>query len=144
MPPFRGANYFTLTVSFISRNVKMILAYSVGASNIMGTLREQMLVDLQLSGAKPRTQKTYLREVANLAKYLNRSPAELGESELKEYMLHLLVECTEGIVYLDITKAGNFETTAQRFSSTTSKQQDKDEDISSFDEDEADCSRASR
>ena len=28
-----------------------------------------MLVDLQLSGAKPRTQKTYLREVENLAKY---------------------------------------------------------------------------
>lgn len=34
----------------------------------MRKLREQMLVDLQLSGAKPRTQKTYLREVDNLAK----------------------------------------------------------------------------
>ena len=28
----------------------------------MGRLRDQMLVDLQLCGAKPRTQKTYLRE----------------------------------------------------------------------------------
>ncbi len=39
----------------------------------MGKLRDQMLVDLQLSRAKPRTQKSYLREVENLAKYFNRS-----------------------------------------------------------------------
>ena len=49
-----------------------------------------MLVDLQLSGATPRTQKTYLREAGNLAKYFNRSPAELGEDQLKEYMLYLM------------------------------------------------------
>ena len=49
----------------------------------MKTLREQMLVDLQLSGAKPNTQRSYLREVDNLAKYFNRSPEELGEAELK-------------------------------------------------------------
>ncbi len=58
----------------------------------MGKLRDQMLVDLQLCGAKPRTQKTYLREAENLAKYFNRSPAELGEDELKEYMLYLMRE----------------------------------------------------
>jgi site-specific recombinase XerD len=58
----------------------------------MGKLRDQMLVDLQLSGAKPRTQKTYLREVENLAKYFNRSPAELGEAKLKEYLLYLINE----------------------------------------------------
>src|SRR5664280_238402 len=57
---------------------------------IMEKLRDQMHVDLQLSGAKPRTQKTYLREVENLARYLNRSPEELGEAELKEYMLYLI------------------------------------------------------
>jgi len=51
-----------------------------------------MLVDLQLSGAKPNTQKNYLREVDNLAKYFNRSPEELGEDELKEYMLYLMKE----------------------------------------------------
>ena len=51
-----------------------------------------MLADLQLSGATPRTQKTYLREAGNLAKYFNRSPAELGEDELKEYMLYLMKE----------------------------------------------------
>jgi integrase/recombinase XerD len=58
----------------------------------MGKLRDQMLTDLQLCGAKPRTQETYLREAENLAKYFNRSPAELGEKELKEYLLYLIKE----------------------------------------------------
>jgi site-specific recombinase XerD len=58
----------------------------------MKRLRDQMLADLQLSGATQRTQKTYLREAGNLAKYFNRSPADLGEGELKEYMLYLMKE----------------------------------------------------
>jgi site-specific recombinase XerD len=51
-----------------------------------------MLTDLQLCGAKPRTQESYLREAENLARYFNRSPAELGEAELKEYLLYLIKE----------------------------------------------------
>jgi hypothetical protein len=58
----------------------------------MGTLRDQMLVDLQLSGAKPSTQRTYLREAENLAKYFHKSPEELGENELKANLLHLMKE----------------------------------------------------
>jgi site-specific recombinase XerD len=58
----------------------------------MGKLRDQMLVDLQLCGAKPRTQKAYLREAENLAQYFNRPPEELGEEELKEYLLYLMKE----------------------------------------------------
>ena len=56
----------------------------------MSEWREQLIVDLQLSGAKPRTQKNYLREVDNLVKYFNRSPEELGEAELKQYMIYLM------------------------------------------------------
>jgi len=56
----------------------------------MSTLREQMQTDLQLRGITPRTQKDYLREVSNLAKYFNKSPEELGEKEVKEYLVHLL------------------------------------------------------
>jgi len=58
----------------------------------MGKLRDQMLADLQLRGATTRTQETYLREASNLAKYFNRSPEELGEDELKEYMLYMMKE----------------------------------------------------
>ena len=59
---------------------------------MMNKLRDQMLVDLQLSGAKPNTQRSYLREVDNLAKYFHRSPEELGEAELKEYLLYMIKE----------------------------------------------------
>lgn len=55
----------------------------------MSKLRDQMLADLQLKGITIRTQKTYLREVENLAKYFGKSPDELGESEIKEYLLYL-------------------------------------------------------
>lgn len=59
---------------------------------MMGTLKDQMLMDLQLSGAKPRTQDAYLREVENLAKHFKCSPAGLGEAELKQYMLYMINE----------------------------------------------------
>jgi Phage integrase, N-terminal SAM-like domain len=51
-----------------------------------------MWVELQLSGAKPSTQRTYLREARNLAKYFHKSPEQLGEDELKEYLLDLMKE----------------------------------------------------
>jgi len=57
---------------------------------MMKELRERLVVDLQLSGIKPNTQKNYLREVDNLIKYFNRSPEELTEADLKEYLLHLM------------------------------------------------------
>lgn len=56
----------------------------------MSTLREQMLADLQLKGLTPKTQKIYLREVSNYAKYFGKSPEELGEKELRQYLLYLL------------------------------------------------------
>jgi len=55
----------------------------------MSKLRDEMLTDLQLKGITVRTQKTYLREVENLAKYFGKSPDELGESDIKAYLLHL-------------------------------------------------------
>jgi len=72
----------------------------------MKKLRDQMLVDLQLSGAKPVTQRSYLREVDTLEKYFNRSPAELGEAELKQYLLYLMKErhCP-GIILTDTSKS---------------------------------------
>jgi len=37
-------------------------------------------------------EKTYLREAENLAKYFHKSPEQLGEDELKEYLLYLMKE----------------------------------------------------
>ncbi len=58
----------------------------------MGKLRDQMQGDLQLRGITTKTQKAYLREVRNFARYFGKSPEELGESEVKEYLLHILKE----------------------------------------------------
>lgn len=58
----------------------------------MGTLREQMQRDLQLRGLSPKTQKAYLSQVRNFARYFKRSPDQLGENEVKEYLLYLLKE----------------------------------------------------
>jgi site-specific recombinase XerD len=56
----------------------------------MDTLREKMLAELQLRGITLRTQTAYLREIAKLENYFNRSPEELGEEEVKEYLVHML------------------------------------------------------
>ncbi len=48
-----------------------------------------MLQDLQLKGATQQTQNIYLREVGNFAKYFSKSPDEITEEEIKEYLLHL-------------------------------------------------------
>jgi site-specific recombinase XerD len=56
----------------------------------MDTVREKMLAELQLRGITPRTQAAYLREIAKLENYFNRSPEELGEEEVKEYLVHML------------------------------------------------------
>ncbi len=55
----------------------------------MTKLRDQMIQDLQLKGATPQTQNIYLREVGNFAKYFSKSPDEITEEEIKEYLLHL-------------------------------------------------------
>jgi site-specific recombinase XerD len=56
----------------------------------MSKLKEQMKADLQLNGFKPNTQRTYLREVSNFARYFDKSPEELGKEDVKEYLLHLM------------------------------------------------------
>jgi site-specific recombinase XerD len=56
----------------------------------MDTLREKMLAELQLRGITARTQTAYLREIAKLEKYFKKSPEELGEEEVKEYLVHML------------------------------------------------------
>ena len=49
-----------------------------------------MRADLQLKGITTRTQHNYLREADNLEQYYGKSPEELQESEIKDYLLHLL------------------------------------------------------
>jgi len=59
---------------------------------IMGKLREQMKMDLKLKGYSPKTQAAYLGYMKNFVQYFGRSPAKMGEKEIREYLYHLVTE----------------------------------------------------
>lgn len=56
----------------------------------MGALCQKMKLDMKLKNFAETTQTQYLRVGRQLATYFMRSPAELGEEEIKEYLDHLL------------------------------------------------------
>jgi len=58
----------------------------------MGELKDRMEADLRLQNLRPATQKAYLRYAYDYARYHMKSPAEMGEEEVREYLLHLLDE----------------------------------------------------
>jgi integrase/recombinase XerD len=51
----------------------------------MSTLREKMMQDLKLAGYAPKTQRTYLDAVGDLAKFC-WSPAELGQDQVRAWV----------------------------------------------------------
>jgi len=55
----------------------------------MGKLRDQMKADLELRRYRPGTQKSYLNCARNFVAYYMRSPEELGEAEVRDFLLHL-------------------------------------------------------
>jgi len=55
----------------------------------MSALRRRMVEDLQLAGMASSTQREYVRAVRQLAEHYMKSPAELGEEEIRQYFLYL-------------------------------------------------------
>ena len=58
----------------------------------MGKLRERMGQDLQLTGYSPVTARVYLQWITAFTRHFMRSPTEMGEEEIRSYLLHLLDE----------------------------------------------------
>jgi len=56
----------------------------------MGVLHDRMATDLRLRGMSPVTQRMYLRCARALAAYHHRSPAALGEPEVRAFLDHLV------------------------------------------------------
>ena len=56
----------------------------------MGKLREQMKMDLKLKGYSSKTQAAYLGYMKKFVRYFGRSPAKMGEKEIREYLYHLI------------------------------------------------------
>jgi len=58
----------------------------------MGKLQDQMKTDLLLKRYSPHTTQAYLRCIRDFAKHFMRSPAEMGEPEVRQFLLHLTQE----------------------------------------------------
>lgn len=55
----------------------------------MTALRQKMVEDMQLRGLAERTQESYVRAVRGLAAYYGKSPEQIEEGELRQYLLYL-------------------------------------------------------
>lgn len=58
----------------------------------MTPLRQQMIDAMLVRGMSPRTQRSYLMAVTELAKYFHRSPDQLSGEELQAFFLALVKE----------------------------------------------------
>lgn len=56
----------------------------------MTALRQRMIEDMRLHGYTESTKETYLGAVARLAAHYKKSPAQIGEEELRLYILYLM------------------------------------------------------
>jgi integrase/recombinase XerD len=56
----------------------------------MTPLRQRMLDALQLRGLAQRTQQTYIDAVAALARYYRCSPDQLDQTQVQDYLIHLI------------------------------------------------------
>lgn len=56
----------------------------------MGKLRDQMIEDLQLRGYARGTQKQYVDCARTFVAYHRRPPQEMGELEVRQYLMHLV------------------------------------------------------
>jgi integrase/recombinase XerD len=62
----------------------------------MGTIRDKMRDDLDWRGFASKTKKEYLQRAQNFVAYYHRPPTELGEREVREFLLYLVNEKKTG------------------------------------------------
>lgn len=75
----------------------------------MGQLRNRMEQDLILKGLAPTTRRNYLLYCRKFVAHFGRSPEELGEAEVRSYLLHLIqVEQVSYSTYRQILAALKF------------------------------------
>jgi site-specific recombinase XerD len=55
----------------------------------MSILRQQLIQELVLRGCSPRTQEAYVSAVYQLAKYYHRSPDQISDEEIRQYLWYL-------------------------------------------------------
>jgi hypothetical protein len=74
---------------------------------LMGQLRDRMEQDLMLRGLAPSTRRVYLIYCRKFAAFFMRSPEELGEAEIRKFLLHLIqVEQVSYPTYVERSRSG--------------------------------------
>src|SRR6266404_4201417 len=58
-------------------------------SLVMTPLRLRMIEDMRIRNLSPRTQTTYVEQVARFARHFGKSPELLGPAEIRSWRLHL-------------------------------------------------------
>jgi integrase/recombinase XerD len=58
----------------------------------MGELRNRMVREMELRNYSLRTIESYVADVKGLARYYNRRPDQLGDEQIRRYLLHLREE----------------------------------------------------
>jgi len=53
----------------------------------MTPLRKRFIDDLKLAGYSKRTQESYVYSVLKLAKYFKKSPENISNEELRDYLI---------------------------------------------------------
>jgi integrase/recombinase XerD len=71
----------------------------------MGQLQERMRADLALAGYSPATCAQYLRSARQYTKHFMRPPEEMGEDEVRAYLLHLINERKLSCETIDVARA---------------------------------------
>ena len=56
----------------------------------MGQLRDRMETDLKLGGYSPSTQTVYLLYARRFAEHFKRSPAQMGEEQIRQFLLYMV------------------------------------------------------
>jgi len=56
----------------------------------MSSLREKFARELKIRGPTERTNHAYLTSVRALAKYYQKSPDQIGDEQIREWLLHLI------------------------------------------------------
>lgn len=72
----------------------------------MTMLRQRMIEDMQLRGLSETTQSAYVSAVRQLAKYYGRSPDQIDEQELRQYLLYLRNDKGISRSYFNVTLCG--------------------------------------
>lgn len=72
----------------------------------MKPLRQKLIDEIQLRGYSAHTQDAYVRAVAGLAKFYNRSPEKITDRQIKAYLLYLLRQRKLGYNSLNVIVNG--------------------------------------